>query len=546
MQDDSDSLDEMQLEKIERIKSLCTEREYFPDISSQGDYSSTKGTGKPILIPERLIDIYRLDFDIEFFDEPVLERNALQQIERLKNFQKKCRDFEEKLAHAMKLLESIGNSQKTVNDKTSSLHSTCEKLLAEQQSLQARADLLGRPLQYFAFLEEISRQLGMSISNFSDSENFVENQQPIRPGSSEFVEALERIGKCVEYLEKHSEFKDSVSYIVQYNQLKRRALALLKIQSIDFISQAAKMVNTDENNALSEVSSIFTKFRSISSKVCANVSILAAHANSPDLLKEIEAEYLEKRGALLKEPVKIYLENLHQERDSVAMIRASAAYFLKIGSLEAELFEQCFSYRKVNEGKSVERGAHLYSYDGLFQMLLNLCEEVYRQLRPYVLHDGNLDNLCEIALVIRDEILIDFDQRESAESIERGSQEANKEAVKTALMKLAHDCQERIIYLAQKVIYEEVLMYRTEGERLVEYHQAISEGSGSGSSDASFSLWYPPMKTGLLILSKIYRIVDMKVFKDIAGGTVSSLTGVLVAAGKYLVSLFSFYVWKCV
>lgn len=47
-------------------------------------------------------------------------------------------------------------------------------------------------------------------------------------------------------------------------------------------------------------------------------------------------------------------------------------------------------------------------------------------------------------------------------------------------------------------------------------------GTGSGKSvtgpppGSAYSTWYPPLRSTLLVLSKVYRAVDMGVFEDLA------------------------------
>lgn len=48
---------------------------------------------------------------------------------------------------------------------------------------------------------------------------------------------------------------------------------------------------------------------------------------------------------------------------------------------------------------------------------------------------------------------------------------------------------------------------------------------------------YAPMRTGLLVLSKIYRVVDMGVFEDMAADAVRAITTALQTASVAVVSV---------
>ena len=51
-----------------------------------------------------------------------------------------------------------------------------------------------------------------------------------------------------------------------------------------------------------------------------------------------------------------------------------------------------------------------------------------------------------------------------------------------------------------------------------------------GEPDDLYASWYPPLRSTLVVLSKIYRAVDMGVFEDLAGEAVGLCTDALKAA----------------
>eukprot|EP00953_Heterococcus_sp_UTEX-ZZ885_P041627 21231-Heterococcus_DN1.PRE.2 len=92
-----------------------------------------------------------------------LLRTHSQRVEQLSSFDAQCAEFEQQVSRAVALLEAIRAAQEQVSAKTSSLHSTCERLLTEERDLQSRVELLREPLQYFNSLEELGVQLGMPL-----------------------------------------------------------------------------------------------------------------------------------------------------------------------------------------------------------------------------------------------------------------------------------------------------------------------------------------------------------------------------------------------
>jgi Sec34-like family len=56
-----------------------------------------------------------------------------QRVEQLSSFDEQCAEFEQQVSRAVALLEAIRAAQEQVSAKTSSLHSTCERLLTEER-----------------------------------------------------------------------------------------------------------------------------------------------------------------------------------------------------------------------------------------------------------------------------------------------------------------------------------------------------------------------------------------------------------------------------
>ncbi|CAM9801618.1 unnamed protein product, partial [Hapterophycus canaliculatus] len=115
-------------------------------------------------------------------------------------------------------------------------------------------------------------------------------------------------------------------------------------------------------------------------------------------------------------------------------------------------------------------------------------------------------------------------------------------AIETVLMKLVQDSQERLIYMATKVIQDDIAGFRPAAEHLdypgmllraaaaaarggggggdalagAAASGAGGGGGGGGDPAPAYTTWYPPLRSTLQVLSKVYRAVDMGVFEDLA------------------------------
>uniref|UniRef100_A0A7S4J589 Conserved oligomeric Golgi complex subunit 3 C-terminal domain-containing protein n=1 Tax=Odontella aurita TaxID=265563 RepID=A0A7S4J589_9STRA len=195
-----------------------------------------------------------------------------------------------------------------------------------------------------------------------------------------------------------------------------------------------------------------------------------------------------------------------------------------------------------------------------FQTLLaNLCASLHRTVRRGLVAVHDLDTLCQVVSVLREE-------RGLADSGPTTS------AAARAIGAVIVDAQERLIFCANAQLHKEVVRFKagpedldypgkllrgeaaevpplsaegTEGGGAVTSQAPPSAGStGSGSSykddDAIqaqlrvYESWFPPMRSVLRVLSKIFRVVEPRVFEDIALQSVGSVTRSLKDGSAYI------------
>ena len=194
--------------------------------------------------------------------------------------------------------------------------------------------------------------------------------------------------------------------------------------------------------------------------------------------------------------------------------------------------------------------------DAEFQSCLgSLCSALHRTVRRGLVSVLDLDVLCQVVSVLREERTA-----------------ANASPVTTAAARavsgVIQDAQERLIFCANSSLHREVVKFRPGGDDL-DYPRkllppgekanagaiVIDDGEGTaeeeegkapdgrpdgasappsepagGVDDAVaaqlkvYEGWFPPMRSVLRILSKIFRVVEPRVFEDIALSAVQSCT----------------------
>lgn len=104
---------------------------------------------------------------------------------------------------ALKLLASLSESFRGVEEQTTTFQSQCEDLLSEQRRLEKLADEVGTDLHYYAYIDNVTRRL-----NAPGAGRQVEDES--------FGETMQNLDACIAFMEKNvsapQERRDKHSY----------------------------------------------------------------------------------------------------------------------------------------------------------------------------------------------------------------------------------------------------------------------------------------------------------------------------------------------
>jgi len=213
-------------------------------------------------------------------------------------------------------------------------------------------------------------------------------------------------------------------------------------------------------------------------------------------------------------------------------------------------------YKRMGSSGSVPAASALASQilseDGTYRdaefqsMLGNLCSALHRTVRRGLVSVLDLDVLCQVVSVLREE-------RSAANS------SPTTLAAARAVSGVIRDAQERLIFCANGALHKEVSRFKPTARDLNYPGKLLGEepkvaiiiedesGSAEKKQDAKeaegdvetkkdhgddavaaqlrvYESWFPPMRSVLRILSKIFRVVEPRVFEDIALQSVQSCT----------------------
>jgi hypothetical protein len=91
---------------------------------------------------------------------------------------------------ALDLLANLSSSFKSVEAQTTAFQAQCEDLLGEQKHIKHLSEEVGTGLQYYAYLEPITRRL-----NAPGASSVI--------GDDGFVEMLTNLDACIDFMIKH-------------------------------------------------------------------------------------------------------------------------------------------------------------------------------------------------------------------------------------------------------------------------------------------------------------------------------------------------------
>ncbi|KAG2111138.1 Sec34-like family-domain-containing protein [Suillus discolor] len=426
---------------------------------------------------------------------------------------------------------------RSVEEGGKNLKDACERLLEERDRLLELTDEIGARLEYFQELEHAMRMLN-------------------HPGESlvlqtDFLYMVERVDICIDYLKAHRYYREAEIYLLRFQQCMTRAMTLIRM----FFVGSLRALTADVSRRLSEkdVSStaqmhlLYTRFRSVTSQLSPLLSELErrAEAHPEDLsalLSECHSAYFAARKGLLVGRLMEEIRGLDPAHtELVELTNAGCTYLKHLCTDEFNLYREFF-----NSGEG-----QLYTY------LENLCDYLYDDLRPRILHETRLTTLCEVctvlqALMVLDvaelpeeptddgNLIVDFDQPKS-----KGLGQLH---ISHLLQMVLQDAQTRLFFKAQSVIQAEIRYYTPKPEdlaypdKLVAMRKPVSQYEIKEKDSVSqlFQLpsldkketWFPTLEKTVWVLSQLHDFVKPAIFEDIAHEAVSFCRQSLVTSSN--------------
>lgn len=187
-------------------------------------------------------------------------------------------------------------------------------------------------------------------------------------------------------------------------------------------------------------------------------------------------------------------------------------------------------------------GEWFHGQGGLYDFLETICEPLYDHLRPRIIHETDIVNLCQLCTLLQTRYFLDpEDELEPTDS--------HQLDFSSLIQPALQDVQTRLVFRAQTVLRDEIERYKprpedidypmhskqvsltvtdtqisgkkdTTANTMIDMTKPTDEGDeavGAHEKDGKWDFetqtalrgWYPTLRKAIWLLSRIYRLVNV-------------------------------------
>ncbi|MED6126914.1 Golgi transport complex subunit 3 [Stylosanthes scabra] len=233
------------------------------------------------------------------------------------------------------------------------------------------------------------------------------------------------------------------------------------------------------------------------------------------MLAECHKLYCEQRLSLIRNIVHRRISEFSKKESLPSLTRSGCAYLLQVCQLEHQLFDHFFP-------------ASSKDVSSLAPLMDPLSTYLYDTLRPKLVHETNIDFLCELVDILKVEVLGEQTSRKS-ESLA---------GLHPTFERILADVHERLTFRARTHIRDEIANYIPSNEdldypeKLKRSAESTSEINHTDDNPDIFKTWYPPLEKTISCLSKLYRCLESEVFTGLAQEAVEVCSTSIQKASK--------------
>ncbi|GAY37569.1 hypothetical protein CUMW_030040 [Citrus unshiu] len=407
-----------------------------------------------------------------------------------------CDDILQQVDETLDLFNELQLQHHAVATKTKTLHDACDRLVIEKQRLIEFAEAVQSKLKYFDELENIA------ASFYSLNMNV---------GNGNFFHLLKRLDECILYVEGNPQYAESSVYLLKFRQLQSRALGMIRSHVLSVLKSASSQVQAairssgGSKTSMSEgveASLIYVRFKAAASElkpVLEEIESRSLKKEYVQILEECHKLYCEQRLSLVKGIVQQRISEFSKKETLPSLTRSGCAYLMQVCQLEHQLFDHFFPSSSED-------------ISSLAPLIDPLSTFLYDILRPKLIHETNVDLLCELVDILKVEVL--------GEQLSRRSE--SLAGLHPTLERILADVHERLTFRARTHIRDEIANYIPSDEDL-NYPSKLEQSAGTklettpaDENPDVYKTWYPPLEKTVSCLLKLYQCLEQAVFTGLA------------------------------
>ncbi|GMI03654.1 hypothetical protein TrVE_jg3563 [Triparma verrucosa] len=402
------------------------------------------------------------------------------------------------ITSVLTLLKSL-----TSSSPSTSLHYKLQDLLTSLTSLTSHYNSLKIPLQYYTNIENARVIFGVKenelLSCWSTDESggkilkrvgrVYDDECKVHLYGERFKGVMKGLELSGRFFKKNGGVDGAEVWGLKAEYLRKVGEGMVGSDVLGRLRKAVeevKRVKGWEEVRLEKMegSGVYVKWVKVCGVVRGGFEILGEEGKG-----EVLTEYTSYRVYLLKGSLQKYMDEI-QSMGVVTVVRLCVTALRRLERMERQLFESFFG----SEGEQV-----------LKDYLVRLFTIIHSCLRRLVIKEVDTTVLCSVVNILRDEVKDDEAEWAKNETLKR----------------IGEDAQERTVFLIRRELQKDVEGYKPKPTDIKPVGTMMGvEGEQAGED--VYESWYPPLKTTLFILSRIFNVVDMLVFDDIAQVSVAA------------------------
>lgn len=425
-----------------------------------------------------------------------------------------CDDILQQVDETLDLFNELQLQHHAVATKTKTLHDACDRLVIEKQRLIEFAEAVQSKLKYFDELENIA------ASFYSPNMNV---------GNGNFFHLLKRLDECILYVEGNPQYAESSVYLLKFRQLQSRALGMIRSHVLSVLKSASSQVQAairssgGSKTSMSEgveASLIYVRFKAAASELKPVLEEIESRSSKKEyvqILEECHKLYCEQRLSLVKGIVQQRISEFSKKETLPSLTRSGCAYLMQVCQLEHQLFDHFFPSSSED-------------ISSLAPLIDPLSTFLYDILRPKLIHETNVDLLCELVDILKVEVL--------GEQLSRRSE--SLAGLRPTLERILADVHERLTFRARTHIRDEIANYIPSDEDL-NYPSKLEQSAGTklettpaDENPDVYKTWYPPLEKTVSCLLKLYQCLEQAVFTGLAQEAVEVCSESIQKASKLI------------